>query len=461
MAGIGFVIRKLFRKDDISGVLQAYFHAIIATSGPWIFTVIALGTLYTLTKGAYTYGNIDDFRAINLYNFSFSLVFTAPFTIIATRFLADCIFNRDLTSATGMFIGVHIVSFLFMSPFVIGFYFFYVDLTFSIRVISTIHFFLVSSLWISCIFISTLKHYTSISFAFLIGMGAALILSMKLGSVFSTFGLLLGFSLGLIVIIALLTSLVFAQYPKTCHSLFTFLSYFQEHWALALGGLFYSLAIWVDKWVMWFSPEAITLPSGLILYPYYDSAMFIAYLTVIPGMAMFMLSQETAFFERYVKFYKDIRDHANYAKISGNLKRLERNIIYSGRNLIILQSGICISVLVMAPFIFHIVGMNFIQIGIFRYGVIGAGFHVLALFIIITLCYFEHRRGVLALQFFFFISNTLLTIATVYLGFPFYGGGYFLSALMTFVISALVLQNFLYKLPYHTFVTTNSSIILR
>ena len=43
MAGIGFVLQKLASKDDLMGIFRAYFHSAMASTGPWLFTVLALG----------------------------------------------------------------------------------------------------------------------------------------------------------------------------------------------------------------------------------------------------------------------------------------------------------------------------------------------------------------------------------------------------------------------------------
>jgi len=458
MAGIGFILRKLFRRNDLSGVVEAYLHAIIATSGPWVFTVAALGSLYLLTKDLPFYGDIDEFRAINLYNFCFSLVFTAPFTVIATRYIADCIYREDLRPATGIFLGILIMVFVTVTPFVLPFYFLYANLTIPMKILSSIQFYLISAMWICMVFISILKFYKGITISFITGMVLAVFLAMELGEIYGTFGLLLGFSLGILFIITCLTALLLSEYPKECSSVFSFMSYFKKYPELALGGLFYSLAIWVDKWVMWMAPEAVLLPCKLILFPYYDSAMFIAYLTVIPAMGMYMLTQETSFFELYVKYYNDIQKHASFNKIQKNLILLEDCIGHSGRNLLFLQIGVCCMTIVMAPFIFDLIGLNFIQIGMFRYGVLGAAFHVMTLFLMITMSYFEYRKGVLFLQFYFFMSNTIFTFISMELGFTFYGYGYFLSALTTFVLSAIFLRRYLTKLTYHTFITTNASV---
>lgn len=461
MAGIGFLLKKLFKKDDLSGAIQAYFHAIIATSGPWIFTVVALGTIYSLTKGWNYYGFVDEFRVINLYNFCFSLVFTAPIGIIATRYIADCIYKRDLRPASSMFIGLLITTLTAVSPFVIGFYLFWTSLSFSVKVLAIFEFYLISILWVSTVFISTLKHYKGLSIAFIVGMAVSTIAAVNLGGRYTTAGVLLGFSIGLMIIDAALIALILDEYPNYMKKPFQFLNYFKEHWELALGGLFYSLGIWVDKWVMWFSPEAVYIPSGFILYPYYDSAMFIAYLTVIPVMAMFMITQETAFFETYVKFYREINKGANYLQILRNRDDLIECIAVQGKNLVLLQACICVATLLFTPYLFQLIGMNFVQFGIFRYGVMGASFHILALLLMIILSYFEDRRGVLKIQFYFFASNALYTYIGMGMGFSFYGYGYFFSALTTFLFSAIRLRMFIEKLPFHAFVTTNASVLER
>ncbi len=223
MAGIGFVLRKLFKKNTLSSACSAYFHAMMATSGAWIFTVIGLGLLYLLTKDYSYYGYIDSFRAINLYNFCFSLVFTAPFTIIATRYLADGVYIRDLSSAMGMLFGNLCLALLVSTPCVFYFYFFYVDLSLNTRIMALIQFYLISSIWISSVFISTLKYYKGVSISFLIGMIIGVLAALQVASMhYETAGILFGFSLGLVVILSSILALVFNEYPKGFKDMFAF-----------------------------------------------------------------------------------------------------------------------------------------------------------------------------------------------------------------------------------------------
>lgn len=89
MAGIGFVLRRLTRRDDLSGALQAFTAAAAITSGPWLLTVLAiagsgLGGAFSAVPAEY-----QTFRIILSYDFCFSLVLTAPATTLASRLVAD------------------------------------------------------------------------------------------------------------------------------------------------------------------------------------------------------------------------------------------------------------------------------------------------------------------------------------------------------------------------------------
>ena len=169
---------------------------------------------------------------------------------------------------------------------------------------------LVAGTWVVSVFLSTLKEFAAVSRAFAVGMGVSLLGAVGLAPALGAAGMLLGFSAGLVVIQFTLVARVFAEFPYAARDPFGFLPYFRRHWELAAGGAMYYAAIWVDKWVMWWAPERERLASGLISYPDYDSALFLACLTMVPSMAVFIVAVETDFFERYQRFYRGISGHA-------------------------------------------------------------------------------------------------------------------------------------------------------
>ena len=86
MAGIGFALRSLVERDDLSSPVQGYGHAAIVAAGPWLFTVLALAFFETATEGYPRPRRASRITAIMIYNFSFSLLLSGPIVMVMTRY---------------------------------------------------------------------------------------------------------------------------------------------------------------------------------------------------------------------------------------------------------------------------------------------------------------------------------------------------------------------------------------
>jgi len=458
MAGIGFELRRLTQRDDLMGVVQGYLHSALVSSGPWLFTVLAIAAINLFSQSWASPEELADFRIAIIYSFSFSLVLTGPVMLVATRYLADRIYGASVEQAPGMMLGAFLVTFATQAPIVFWFYGDYVDLPNGVRAAAIANYFLVTGVWIVSIFLTALKDFRSITWAFAAGMVTAFVCAIWLGEDYGTSGLLIGFNIGLATIMFTLISRVFAEYPYPITKPFEFLGHAKKYWDLALTGVIYNMAAWVDKWIMWFVPERETLPSGMISYPNYDGAMFLAYLTIVPAMAVFIVNLETRFFETYQKFYRDIQSHAVLERIHENHRNIIETLKESARNVTILQACVAFLAVLLAPQLFQWAGISIFQIGMFRFGVLGAFCHVLLLFLTIVLSYFDLRRKMLYVSCVFLVTNAVFTYATAQMGFAFYGYGYFLSCLVTLLFAYAVTAREVLRLPYLTFVLNNSSI---
>lgn len=458
MAGIGFTLRKLARKDDIMGVVQGYFFSAIVYTGPWLFTIFSLGMLMQLGSKYLLVEEMATFRLIIIYNFAFSLVLSAPIYMVATRFLADIIYAKDVSKAPGMFFGSMILLYGIQVPLAAMFYLWYANLELWTGISAFINYCLIAGIWLISTFLTALKAFRFVTSAFGVGMFIAMICSAILASEYSVGGMLLGYSIGLTFIYFSLIARIFVEYPYQIKHVFDILEYFKKYWELALSGLVYNMAIWVDKWIMWFCPEREKLYSGLVSFPNYDSAMFLAFLTIVPAMALFVFSIETQFFERYLRFYRDIQQHATYVRIEKNHQGIIESIVEGSRNLFVLQGSLGFALILIAPTIFTMFEINFLQLGIFRFGVLGAMFHVLTLYLTIILSYFDFRGVVLGIQIIFLVTNTIFSLISMNLGFLFYGYGYFLAAVVTFVSAFIITLYYLYQLPFQSFIGHNTSI---
>lgn len=458
MAGVGFVLRKLTSRGDLLGLVQGYAHASVSTSGGWLFTILALSLVTFFGPSFATYADLSTFRLIVVYNFAFSLVMSGPLVLVLTRYLSDQIFARTVAGVPGMVVGGIAVAVLGSAPLTVPFYFWYVDLSPAARVGAWIGYALVASIWVLGVFLSTLKEYAAVTWTFGIGMVVALGSAYLAGPNAGVGGMLLGFDVGLAVIVFALVARVFAEFPFGVQRPFAFLAYFRTHAALAAGGGAYFAGIWVDKWLMWMAPERHVLPAGLISYPDYDSALFLAALTIVPSMAVFVVNVETRFFEQYHRFYRDIGAHATLSRIRENQATLLNSVFLGSRQLVLPQIVLVLAGLVLAPAIFGLLDIPYGQLGIFRIAMLGAVFQLFFMLLTIVLSYLDLSRQTLGLHLLFLVTNLVGTSITLRLGFPYYGYGYFLASVVAFLAACWVTFRSLDDLPYHAFITGNTSV---
>ncbi len=458
MAGIGFGLRRLIQKDNLTSIFSGYMFSAFITAGPWLFTILALGAIVVFGGNFSSPEHVAIFRLVIIYNFSFSLVLSGPVTIIVTRYISDKIYQKDIKEVPGILFGSLVFLLLIQVPLVLYFYLHFLDMSLNVCLAAIVNYFLISSIWLVSVFLSALKDYGTISATFAIGMVVAVLSVIYLGEDYSQAGMIWGFDIGLGMIMFALIARILAENPYQIRNYFGFMSYFKKYWDIALCGFFYNLAIWVDKWIMWFSPHGQLLDSGFLTYPNYETAMFLAFLTIIPSMSIFFVNVETSFYEKYLIFYKDIQEHATYEKIKYNQSEIIKNLLDSCRVLIYVQGFISILTIFLAPYIFDMLNISYLLLGMFRIGVLGAFFHVMAMFMFILIFYFDFRKIALGLHILFLVSNALFTFISMKAGFSYYGYGYFLASLLTFACAYCFTFYSVETLPYRAFIKNNSAL---
>ena len=456
MAGIGFEINKLAKRDDLMGIMGAYFHAAFAIAGPWLFTVVALA-FTTYLYGAYDSVELMNFRGVIVYNFSFSLALSAPVYMIMTRYLADQIHVKNVTTVPTVLLESMVLVFLFNLGLAVFFYGFYFNMTIPLRLAGFANMFLIAGVWLLSVYLTALKDFSAVTWSYIIGMVIAVLCAEYFGDRQAA-AMVTGYDVGLTVIVFMLAGRIFSEYPYHLTRDFALKPFWKKYWELALGGFFFNCALWVDKWIMWYAPEAVQLDSKLRFFPDYDSAMFLAAMTILPTLALYVFSIETNFFHHYRRFYGNILAHASMRRIRHYHAKIMEAITEGIRNLLLLQGVVAFLVILLAPQIFEKLHMFFVQLGIFRLGVLGSFFQVLILFATIILSYFDCRRANMWIFCFYFVCNTLFTIFFMQKGYEYYGYGFFLASALSFLVAASTLVIHVKKLPYHAFISNNNSV---
>lgn len=458
MAGIGFALRRLAREDSLNAGLRSQAHAIAVTSGPWLMTVLALGLVEAFAGAWLEEERHRLFSSIVVYNFAFSLVLTAPVVMVVTRRLADMLFARDVTGATGMLVGSLAVVFAIQTAVGAPFYLLVVEMAPMERALALAGFLLVGAVWLVSAFLSALKSYGSISLSFALGMGSGAALALHLAPEHGTVGLLAGFTIGLAILVFSLIARVLAEYPAPALRPFAFLPDMRRYWELALVGLLFGLATWADKWIMWFAPGNQVIAGAMPTHPTYDSAMFLACLTMAPGAAMFLVVVETRFFEGYLRYYRGIANHATAKEIARNHAQI-LGILASGfRQVAVLQAVVCYLAMLAAPGLIGMARGGFELVPTFRFGVLGALCHGLLLYVVAIMSYFDLRRSLAVVGGTFLVLNAGLTWAALGLGVGYAGYGYFLASLLSLALAYALAARQLTQLPYMTFVVSNHGL---
>ncbi len=458
MAGIGFALRRLAQQDTLNASLRSQVHAAAVTSGPWLFTVLALAGVELFGAGFLEREELRVFSVVIIYNFAFSLVISGPVVLVVTRHLADKIYARDVEGAPGMLLGALCVLFAMQAVVGVPFYFLAVEMTAGERLLALAGFFLVGGIWLVSAFLSALKSYGSITAAFGFGMATAYALATLLAPRYGAPGMLAGFTAGLAVLFFGLTARVLAEYPYRATDPFGFLPAILRYWEFVLFGFFYNAAIWVDKWIMWFAPGRMVIAGSMPSHPTYDGAMFLASLSMAPAAALFLIVVETRFFESYLRFYRSIAGHGTAQEIRRNHWEILRVLTEGFRNVAVLQAAVCCLFIMAAPGLIGMARGGLELVPTFRFGVHGALFHTLLLFVIAIISYFDLRGVLLAVSIVFFVLNASLTWMVMELGIGYSGYGYFLAALLTLAFAYAMAARCILRLPYMTFIANNRAL---
>jgi uncharacterized membrane protein len=217
-------------------------------------------------------------------------------------------------------------------------------------------------------------------------------------------------------------------------------------------GFFFNLGVWIDKYIFWYTPSTGTSVIG----PFnasliYDLPIFLAYLSIIPGMAVFLVRMETDFVEYYQKFYDAVREGGTLDYI----KEMRDEMVSTARQgifeIIKIQSMAILVIFVAAPALLNFFGISQYYISLLYVDLVGAGLQVVFLGILNILFYLDKRIMAMVLTGLFAGLNLVFTLLSVYLGASWYGYGFAVSLLVCVIIGMYWLDRKMSILEYETF----------
>ncbi|MBI4237205.1 MAG: exopolysaccharide Pel transporter PelG [Deltaproteobacteria bacterium] len=450
MAGIGFRLQRLLSGESYTDWLRAYLYSAVITTGPMLIVITTLALIkwqfshyVSLEEGQLLLGLI-------VYAYTASMLGVAPFQYIVTRYLADQHYARQLDRFTPAYGGALCcvfplqalvgLAYLTSQPFSVVTKWALLMLLLS-----------VSGTWIAMLFLSAARSFQWIGAAFLcggvVGYGAAVWFGTQRG--FD--GFLLGFALGQGVTWLILSVRIAREFGLPRGPEFFFLRYFKTHPLLALIGVAYTVGIWVDKWCFWFSDAGNAIGGNLRVCFAYDTPMFLAFLTIVPSMAFFLVQIETNFVRVYWSYYHAIRQRAPLTTIRAHETNVRETITTQLRRFALFQGLVTGVIILFFLEISEFFQLNPAQFGIFRIGLLGAFLQMGILIILTFFFYFDWQREALVLTGLFAVLNGGFALGTLAVGLPAYGFGFAAASFITLLWGTIRLYERVEALTFITF----------
>ncbi|MCW2271303.1 hypothetical protein D3C77_00160 [compost metagenome] len=456
MAGIGFELRKILSRDSYTSTLHAYVYAGLISSGPWVLSILSVMLVGVISLGLVIPESlIRQFLITVTYLMATSLILTGGLQLFFTRFVSDRLFERNydqilpnllgilllVTVGSGV-LGIVLLATLFDEPLIY-------------RLLVLANFVVLCNLWLVIIFLSGMKAYNRILLVMLLGY------SLMVGSAFvlrylQMEGLLLALLLGHSTLLFLFLFDILREYRAEKLVAFDFLDRRKVFISLLLTGFCYNLGIWIDKFIFWFNPYTSSQVIGpLRASILYDLPIFLAYLAIIPGMAVFLVRIETDFAEWYDRLFRAVREGETLQHIS----QLKVEMTYSIRQGLLeickVQGLTVVLLFLFGPRLLAWLGISSYYLPLFYIDLIGVSIQVVFMAILNVFFYLDKRAIVRELCLLFVVLNAGLTWLSLNLGPSFFGYGFTFSLLACVLLGLARLSTALDDLEFDTFMRSN------
>ena len=256
MAGVGFELKKLFRRrGGYINTLKAYAVSAVVTEGPMLLTMLMLfATRRLLRLWGAVYGTQEVYLITTTYIMIFSLILSNTFLMFISRFISDCIYEGHKDRILPSFFSIS-AYLLVLGALTGGIYVLFLDIPLFHKVLNFLQFEIMLILWAQMAYLSAIKKYLKILTGFLLAALASIGLSLVflLVGMDPLTGVYLGSTLGYCLLMILYIQELINFYPPGKMSLVILFPYLDKYKILIGVGFFTALGLFGHNFVFWFS----------------------------------------------------------------------------------------------------------------------------------------------------------------------------------------------------------------
>ena len=453
MAGIGFELKKLFRRKGIFASFRAYGYAGVICTGPMLLGVLLLlGVMFLCNLYNVSEHSRELIICMITYALLGSLTVTSFFSMAVTRFLADMLYEDRKTMILPSFWGSTGIL-LAAGGILYGLFLLFAGIG---PVLQLLCFGLFGELvvcWMAMNYLTAIKDYKGIMLSFV----AAVLVTFLLGFLFLCLGfpaeegMMAAVFFGYCVMLIWDVVLLYRYFPQSEEKPFAFLAWVDEFLPLAFTGLFVNLGLFSHLVIMWMGPLQVHVQGLFYGAPYHDVSALMAFLSILITTINFVVSMEVNFYPKYRNYYSLFNDGGTIKDImqagTEMLDVLNRELKYTALKQL-LTTALAISMgeslLKYLP-----LGFNDLMYGYFRTLCVGYGIYAVANTMLLLLLYFTDYRGALAASVIFAVGTSVFTVISLFCPQVYYGFGFLAGCVLFYFIVMIRLERYTRRLPYY------------
>lgn len=441
MAGIGIRLNKIFNKNLITTSLYGIGCSISYTIAPMFLVMGTLLAMYqVLGFNNVGYSERELFSCTVLYIFIFSLLLSAPLNSVLSKYLADVIYQEKLEDVRPcVFLGLLMIlgvcgitgAVFYLREYIVGKVAGYYVFT------SYLCYLALAFVFSMMIFTSVLKIYKKITMFFIYGMASTIVTSLIFRFILSfdvTYSMLLGLTVGFIVIGICQSQQVLSTFRLNSYSYKPALEYPRKYWKLIVSNACYAFGLFSHNFVFWKHPWNMTVVNSYVCNQPYDMATCLAMFTNISATTFFIVRTEMRFRDKYALFIHSVIG-SKLDTIETNKHRMTQ--VLSEQLLSLVRLQFCVSVVLFLVFkvVSPKLGVSSLTMSI--YPMMSAAYFVVFIFYsnLLFLYYFNDLNGATFSSVIFLSVTIIFSFVAKLLSPEWYGIGLFMGSFTAYAYS--------------------------
>lgn len=453
MAGIGFELKKLFKKQGVLNRTKAYGYATVVCSGPMILGVILLlGIMLICSIFGVSKFERELLICMITYTLLASVLITSFFSMVVTRYIADMLFEGENKAVLPSFWGATVIM-MATGGIIYGIFLIFSGATLQQGLLCFILFNELVVVWNAMSFLTAIKDYRGIFLSFLTSVAVSVLLGallLWLGAP-AVESILFSVSVGYGIMLVWNMILLHRYFPNTELGAFTFLRWIDEFLPLALTGLFMNVGMFSHLVIMWCSDIQVHVHGLFYGAPWHDVPALLAFMTALMTTVNFVVSVEVNFYPKYRNHYSLYNDKGTIGDIKQSEKEmldtLKTEVFYTALKQLLFTAA-CIA---LGGYLldFLPLGFNEIMRGYFRTLCVAYGLYAIGNMLMLILLYFTDYRGTCITTAVFALCTIVFTVISLFFSNVYYGFGFLLAAFVFVIVAVLRLDYFTKRLPYY------------